>query len=295
MSANTHQMRSLAYVVREGSVSAAARRMGVSQSAVSQHIGKLEARVGAPLLVRGPDGVALTPVGQEIFQLADDFAALDQQIDERLRGHADVERGQLTIIANAPQPALSMIARYTDAYPLVSVDFKLLDWAAAMDRARTKQVDIAIITDPTDHTDLYVRPIKRTRYVCYVRADHMLASRSEVALTDIVEQTLLLPERGSLTRRVVTKALAKADVSPRRIVTMTTFPVMKEAILQGIGVGIFLEASSVKDDKLRELPITDIRQSYFTCVIVPKHKVALRITQSFLSLVDEMFGQFTQN
>lgn len=294
MSVNAYQMRSFAYVVREGTVSGAARRLGVSQSAVSQQIGKLEARVGAPLLVRGRDGVALTQVGQEIFQLADDFAALDQQIDERLRGHADVERGQLTIIANAPQPALSMIARYTDTYPLVSVDFKLLDWAAAMDHARTKQVDIAIITDPTDQTDLYVRPIKRTRYVCYVRADHPLAQRRDVALADIAEQTLLLPERGSLTRRVVTKALAKASVAPRRIVTMTTFPVMKEAILQGIGVGIFLEASSVPDDKLKELPITDMQQSYVTSVVVPKHKVALRITQSFLSLVEGSVDPFDQ-
>uniref|UniRef100_UPI00373FC829 LysR family transcriptional regulator substrate-binding protein n=1 Tax=Candidatus Rhodobacter oscarellae TaxID=1675527 RepID=UPI00373FC829 len=228
----------------------------------------------------------LTPVGQEIFELADDFAALDQRIEERLRGHTDVERGQLTIIANAPQPALSLIARYTGTYPLVSVDFRLLDWAAAMEMVTSKQADIAIITDPSDQRDLFVRPITRTRYVCYMRQDHCLAHRAEISLNQIASHTLLLPERGSLTRRVVTKALAKARLTPRRIVTMTTFPVMKEAILQGIGLGIFLEASSVADSQLSELPITEMQQTLTTSVVIPKHKVGLRITQSFLGVVE---------
>jgi len=289
MSVNAHQMRSFAHVVREGTVSGAARRLGVSQSAVSQHIAKLEARVGAPLLVRGRDGVVLTQVGKEIFELADDFAALDQQIEERLRGHVDVERGQLTIIANAPQPALRLIANYTDAYPLVSVDFTLLDWASAMERVGTKQVDIAIITDPSDQKDLFVRPITRTRYVAYLRKDHPLAEKPNVSLEDLAQDTLLLPERGSLTRRFVTKAFAKAKLSPRRVVTMTTFPVMKEAILQGIGNGVFLEASAVSDDQVKEVPITGLRQQFTTSVVIPRYKVGLRITQSFLSLVEADF------
>lgn len=282
---NIHQMLSLAHVVREGSVSAAARQMGVSQSAVSQHIAKLEAKVGAPLLIRGRDGVEMTPVGQELFELADAVTALDQQVEERLRGHVNLERGHLTIIANAPQPALSLIARYTEVYPLVSVDFSLLDWTSAMETVGAKHADIAVITEPSQSKELHVLPITKARFVSYMRQDHPLASHREIHLRDLESETLLLPERGSLTRRVATKAFAKAQLSPQRIVTMTTFPVMKEAILQGIGMGIFLEASTVADGQLVEVPIIELQRYFETAIVVPRYKMGLRITQSFLDLV----------
>ena len=60
-------VKPFAFVVREGSISGAARWLGVSQSAVSQHIAKLEAVMGAQVLIRGRDDVALTPVGQDLF------------------------------------------------------------------------------------------------------------------------------------------------------------------------------------------------------------------------------------
>ena len=287
MSANTHQIIALAHVVREGSISGAARLMGVSQSAVSQHISKLERQVGAQLLVRGRDGIGLTTVGQELYQLADQYASLDQQITERLRGHAALEHGHLTIIANAPQPALGLVERYTARYLNISVDFTLFDWASAMERLRERRCDIGIVSEPSKQADLYIRQIAEARYVLYARSDHPLAHRNKVSLVEIAKETLLLPEKGSLTQRVVTKALADQELRPRRMVTMTTFPVMKEAILQGIGVGIFLEASSVAGTRLREIPIKELTKPFATCVVVPKHKLGLRITKSFLSVLDE--------
>ena len=287
MAVNTHQMKSLAHVVREGSISGAARHLGVSQSAVSQHISKLENTLGAQLLIRQRDGISLTQVGQDLFALADQYASLDQQIEERLRGHAALDRGHLTIIANAPQPALSLIARYTEQYPNISVDFTLFDWASAMQRLRERRVDIAIVTEPTKSEDLYLHPIVRARYVLYTRTDHALAARSALTLKEVANHTIILPEKGSLTQRVLSKALEDERVSPKRLVTMTTFPVMKEAILQGIGVGFFLEASSVVEDRLCEVPVKELDRAFTTYVAIPKYKTGLRITRSFMEILDQ--------
>ncbi|MEM1427926.1 MAG: LysR family transcriptional regulator [Pseudomonadota bacterium] len=286
MAVNTHQIKSLAYVVREGSISGAARQIGVSQSAVSQHIAKLEAAVGAQVLIRGRDGVALTQVGQELFRLADEYTALGQQIEERLRGHAALERGHLTVIANAPQPALSLLARYARRYPNISLEFTLFDWASAMQRLHERRVDIAIITEPTVQEDLYIQPVVTARYVLYARSDTAIAQRSSMSLAEVAEETVILPEKGSLTQRVVSRAFAERGLSPKRLVTMTTFPVMKEAILQGIGVGLFLEASSVAETRLTEVAIRELDRVYSTCVVIPKHKLGLRITKSFLEVLE---------
>ena len=282
---NPHQFKALAQVVRDGSFSAAARTMGVSQSAVTQHISKLEAIVGVRLLVRDRDGIHLTTTGQEFFELADRYATFDALAEEKLRGYTELTKGHLRFIANAPQPALELIARYAKAYPDVGIDFSLVDWTTAMEMLRTHQTDIAIVTDPTPRKDWHRVKIASARYVLYMLRDHDLAAASEISLKDIMSDTLLLPEVGSLTQRVVTSALEKHKLTPKRIVKTTTFPVMKEAILEGLGVGIFLEDSAVKANQLIERPIKELQQRHETCVVIPNYKLDLRLTQSFLSFL----------
>ena len=93
MRANHHQFVAFAYVVREGSFSAAANRLGVTQSAVTQHVAKLEKQVGSQLLLRSRDGVSLTRTGQELYDLADRLVTLDSSIRERLEGYEAMSRG----------------------------------------------------------------------------------------------------------------------------------------------------------------------------------------------------------
>ena len=71
-----------------------------------------------------------------------------------------------------------------------------------------------------------------------------------------------------------------------RTIRTTTFPVMKEAILQGVGVGIFLEGSATMNEALACIPIQELPDAYQSCVVVPKDKHDLRLVQSFLSLLE---------
>ncbi|MEO0783237.1 MAG: LysR family transcriptional regulator substrate-binding protein, partial [Pseudomonadota bacterium] len=104
-------------------------------------------------------------------------------------------------------------------------------------------------------------------------------------LRELVPETLLLPETGSLTQRIVTGALKKHGLTIRRIVKVTSFAVMKEAILEGLGVGIFLENSAQKDRQLSEVRILELTREHETSVVVPNYKLDLRLTQSFLRVL----------
>ncbi len=287
MTLNHHQFRAFAHVVREGSFSAAARKLRVTQSAVTQHVANLERLVGSKLLIRARDGVGLTGAGREFFDLAERFVTLETIIEERIDGYADYQRGQLTVIANAPQPALALIASYGRHYPDIEVEFSLHDWTSAMARLGANQADIGIITAPTVRSDLYIRKITEARFVLYCKRDHDLAHQTFVSLKDLTDEILLLPERGSLTRRIVQKHLNAQNVRPRRTLKTTTFPVMKEAILEGVGIGIFLEKSAIEETRLVEIPIREIPETFDTCLVVPKHKLELRLIDSF--------AQFEQN
>lgn len=115
MRTNHHHFVAFAYVVREGSFSAAATRLGVTQSAVTQQVAKLEKQVGSQLLLRGREGIARTRTGHEFFDLADLLVALDTAISERLEGYVVMARGHIKSIANAPLLALKAISLFRQA------------------------------------------------------------------------------------------------------------------------------------------------------------------------------------
>lgn len=283
---NYHQFRALAHVVSEGSFSAAAQKLEVTQSAITQHVAKLEKIVGSRLLVRSREGTELTAAGREFYELAARFVSLEAQIQERVHNYSGLDNGHLKIIANAPQPALKFINLYGREHPDIEIDFTIFDWTNAMSLLRAGQVDIGFVTAPKASSALHSQVLVEARYVFYCRRDHLLAQRPIISLNDLKKEALLLPERGSLTQRVVTKALQASGVVPRRTLKTTTFAVMKEAILQGVGVGIFLERSAVDDTSLVEIPIREMPERFETCFVVPKQKLDLRLISSFRQIVE---------
>jgi len=282
MRPNHHQFEAFAYVVREGSFSAAATRLGVTQSTITQHIAKLEKSVGTLLLVRGRDGVELTPAGQDFYDLADRMVALDAEVSERLEGFNAMKEGRLKVIGNAPQPALRIIARFRHRFPDIRVDFGLYDWTTATSMIRDRLADVGLITDAPKH-DMWERIlIETSHYVLYCRQEHPFAQRSEVSLKDLEGETLILPEKGSLTRRILEQAFRQHDIELKRSISMTTFPLMCEAVLQGIGVAIFLRNSSLIQDNIAEVAVREMSAEQKTYLIATKDRIRLKLVAEFV-------------
>ncbi len=284
MRPNSHQFAAFAYSVREGTLSRAATRLGVTQSAITQHLNNLERIIGTRLLVRRRDGVELTRAGQVFYELADRLVTLDTLITEKIEGYRDLGTGHLSIIANAPRPALGFIAEYKARYPDVEIEFTLYDWTRAMRLLRDRQVDLAIVTEPEKLDAFVSHPVGGARYKLYMRPDHPLAAGGAVSLAQLARETVLLPEEGSFTERVVTRKLDAMGLSLNRRVRTTTFPLMQEAILHGVGVGLFLDDSQHPSTDLVALDVAEMPETYQTCVVTPADKHDLRLVQSFLDI-----------
>lgn len=284
MRANHHQFVAFAYVVREGSFSAAALRLGVTQSAVTQHIAKLEKQVGSQLLVRARDGISLTRTGQEFYGLADRMVALDSEISERLEGYEAMTLGHIKIIANAPLPALKAISRFRQVYPEVEINFALYGWTTALNLLRERRADVGLITDPPRSDDWERVTVQKNQYVAYLLPTSPLAQRDVLSFEDLQRETIILPETGSLTERVVREAQLKCGVQFQRTITMSTFPLMCEAVLQGAGTAIFLGKSGLISRGLAEVPIAELTQQHETAILAPKDRAKLRLVKAFIGI-----------
>ncbi len=288
MKPSPYQIAAFTHAARERSFSKAAAVLGVTQSSITQHVAKLERIVGAQLFVRRRDGLELTTAARELFEISDRLRTLEQLIEEKIENYSELSTGHLRVIANAPRPSMPMIARYTGLYPQVQIKFSLVDWTRAMHQLREREIDVAVVTEPDAVEGFYVRKIGTTRYKAHVRRDHPLAGRKSLSLRELEHEMIILPEDGSFTQRVVRGKAAGLGITFSRVIKTTTFPVVKEAVLHGVGVGLMLEDSLFPSTNLVAITVEEMRETYSNCLVTPPDKRDLRLVKSFIEVATDI-------
>jgi len=160
------EMQVLVEAVDCGSFSAAGRRLGLSPSAVSKLVTRLEERLGARLLVRSTRAIVLTPEGEGYVARARRILA---EIDEAERqiaaGAAAVPRGKLRVSATVGFGELCLVPlvpEFLALYPEVQLDLSLTDEVIDLVAERA---DIALRAGPLRDSALKARKVLESRRV----------------------------------------------------------------------------------------------------------------------------------
>ncbi|QFT31621.1 HTH-type transcriptional activator CmpR [Labrenzia sp. THAF82] len=287
-SPSPYQIKAFTFAARERSISNAAEALGVTQSSVTQHISKLEMLMGTQLFIRRRSGLELTRAGRELFAVSDRLATMEQLVSEKISDYSALTDGHIRLIANAPRPAMPIIAQYGRLHPKVQIDFTLYNWTTAMTLLGERQVDIAIVTEPDEGQSIVTHELRRSRYMAHIQKDHPLAGRQKISLADLQRETLVLPEDGSLTQKITRSKLRDHGLEFPRILRTTTFPMVKEAILHGLGIGLLLEKSLYPSEYIVAVPVEEMPEEYRDCLAIPADKRELRLIQSFLDAAIEV-------
>lgn len=141
----TDQLRTFVMVADSGSLSAAAPRLFLSQSSVSEQLRKLEERAGVPLLTRGRHGAALTPAGARLLEHARRILALHELALQELRGRA--LDGELRLAVTdyfLPGEIAGMLRRLREQYPFLKLHVTVMKSAAIEAAAESDTFDIGL-------------------------------------------------------------------------------------------------------------------------------------------------------
>lgn len=282
MKISPYQIAAFTHAARERSFSRAAAVMEVTQSSVTQHVARLEQAIGTKLFVRRRSGLELTAAARELFALSDRILVIEQLIQERIQAYSEMSGGHLTIIANAPRPALPIIATFGRLYPKVDITFSLYSWTVAVSLLHARDVDVAIISDPPISDDLFCLDLICSHLVAIGRSDTPILKRARLRLADLADQPLILPEDGSLTQRIVLARARELGLTLSRVIKMTSYPVVKEAVLHGLGIGITLEDSFFPSSQLTQRRLLDMPDTHRTCLVTPQDKRELRFIRTFI-------------
>jgi molybdate transport repressor ModE-like protein len=182
-------------VARAGSISAAARSLGWTQPAVSQHLGALERSVGMPLLLRGPGGVELTEPGTRLLDRADQVALQLHLAEEEVAGLTSLRRGRARLAAY-PSAAATLVPRAVAGlrarHPDVDVELTEAEPPEALRLLESGDVDVALVFgydgDPAAGRGLVWRPLASEAVALVLAADHPLAGRRRLTLAQLADE-----------------------------------------------------------------------------------------------------------
>ncbi len=197
----------LAEIADAGSVTAAARRLGVSQPAVSKQLRRLEESLGVVLFERGLRGIQPTEYGKALLPRARAIRAQAQQAAEEVRQRRGLREGRLEI-ALSHFATIALLPRVVPAFRArwPGVQLSIVPPAFQLGGLREGRPDFAVMSLPAEKlgAEYSARPVYATTVAVVVRPGHPLAGAKSLA--ELREAQWLLPSVESS----VTRGLARA-------------------------------------------------------------------------------------
>ncbi len=253
-----HRLRVFRAVVSTGSVQAAADNLGLTSSAVSQHLSALARETGLVLFQRQGRGIAPTPAGLELAAQSEEAMSQWGRLDAVVSDLREGRSGRLTVgyfasAGSAWMPGL--IKRLTLEQPDLTVDLILSERTG-----RSVTPDIDIVFDPVDGVRRPARlgyrqvPLAIDPFVAVVPKDHELAGARTVGLADLRRETWVSNDfHGSLVHRMVVSACAAAGFTPRFTVQAQEHYSAIQFVAAGVGISVMprLAARSLPPEVVR--------------------------------------------
>jgi LysR family transcriptional regulator for metE and metH len=226
-------------VEQQGSLTAAAEVLCVTQSALSHSMKKLESQLGTPVWLREGRGLRLTQAGQYLLAVAQRVLPQLDQAEDRLRQFAQGERGTLRIGMECHpcyQWLLKVVSPYLAAWPDVDVDVKQRFQFGGIGALFGHEIDLLVTPDPLHRPGLTFEPVFDYEQVLVVGREHRLAGQAYVKPVQLTEEVLITYPVSLERLDVYAQFLMPAGIMPRRHKTIETTDIMLQMVASGRGV-----------------------------------------------------------
>lgn len=224
---------------RSGSLTAAASRLHLTQSALSHTMKKLEQTMGVAVWHREGRTLRLTQAGQYLLGVANRLLPQLTLAEERMRQYARGERGSLRIGMECHpcyQWLLRVVSPYLAAWPDVDVDVKQRFQFGGIGALFDHEIDLLVTPDPLRLPGLVFEPVFDYEQVLVVSRNHPLAKARYVRPEQLTGEVLITypVETGRLD--IYTQFLTPAGITPRRHKTIETTDIMLQMVASQRGV-----------------------------------------------------------
>jgi LysR family transcriptional activator of glutamate synthase operon len=288
------QLQSFREVVREGSFTAAAKNLHMTQPAVSLHVKALEQEVGARILERDGKGVRLTPAGKVLLEAAEVALAAVEEGARRVREVESPERGSV-VLACGDTVALHLLPPVLTAFrrlhPKAEITVRNHGSREILELVLRREADLGIVTRPPWlDPALWARTLLVEPMRLALPPRHPLA-QGPVAWKALDGEAAVLLGKHSETRSLVERGLREAGVSLAVVMESGNLEVVKAYVASGLGISILPEMAVTERDRRRMavLPLPEGFPSRRIALVRRKDRVPGLLAAGLLTLLAERF------
>lgn len=239
------QMEAIIALVEEGSFSRAAKKMLLTQPALTKNIKNAEDCLGTRLANRSSAGISLTPEGKILYNYARRMVRLRDEAKEKVLALRKESGGNIYLSASTI-PATYILPRALSDFNKANADIhiyiKTADSEEAMNMVLDNEVEMGVIGKHPLNKKLKADALWKDRLVLVVSRNHTWRKKKSVTLTELLNEPFVIREKGSATRELFESYLKKT-----KSISLAQFNIcgelgsseaVKEAVIAGWGVSV---------------------------------------------------------
>jgi LysR family transcriptional regulator, transcriptional activator of the cysJI operon len=272
-------------VVRYGSITQAAKELYISQPAVTSQIHKLEQEYKEALFYRREKGVELTPAGKVLY----DYALRINRLYDEALGELGVMSGDLrgalhlgATLTIGEYVLPSVMGHFKSTYPHVDLLLQVENTVKIVDQVASGILDFGLVEGPFENGSIRREKLADDELIAVCSIHHRLAEFSKLDLDTLCNESLILREPGSGTRRVFEDALHHAGVNISQLKVMMQIgstQAIKALVAENLGLAVIS----------RRTVETELQQGVFKRLEIPSLNLHRTFNFIFKKDVDPSF------
>lgn len=243
-------------VVEEGSLSRAADKLSLSQSAVSHAITGLEREWGFRLLSRGKSGIRLTQNGEQVLKIVREILRWNEQLSQEISKINGIEGGTVrigTFTSVSVHWLPDILKSFHENYPNIDVKLVEGDYSAIEEWVVSGAIDFGFVSLPTAYS-LESIPLTKDRMQCLLPSGHPLANLRSISPLMLKDEQFIVSKKGS--DNDVNRIFKETGLKPKIRFELGDDQAIISMVANGLGVSILPELVLYQvPDNIRVIPI----------------------------------------
>ena len=245
------QLRAFVAIAESGTFTAGAKRVHVTQAAISMQIRQLENELGARLFIRAPRRVVLTEAGEHLLHRARHILREHDAAQDEIAELAGAERGRLRIGSASAmvltEPLPQILKELKQQHPKAEVSVTSGTSEFLVGQILAGELDLGFVSLPVEARGIQTERLNEDQLVAIASPRHRLAKQRAVSAYTLAGEKLILGERGGNTRRLIDQFFAQAGVALTVSMELSRQQAIKRMVEENMGVGI-VPLQSVAED-----------------------------------------------
>ncbi len=288
-----NQLEVLVTVARERSFSRAAEVLDRTQPAISQAIRRLELEIGEKLFDRSSKDGTLTFAGEVLLGHAKQMLNLRHNAQVAMTEMRDLRHGKVTISANEHTVfyLLPVIEEFRRQHPLIKIEVQRGVASRIPKQITAREVELGVISFTPNDESIKAMAVMTDELVFVVAPNHPLASRDEVSVKELGEQSFVAHNAPSPYRRRVIEAFDKHKTKLNIAVELPSLEAIKLMVERGSEAALvprLSAAAEIASGRLKALSVKDLKLERKLNIIYRRNSELSHAAKAFLTVAKEV-------